>query len=170
MLFIIVSLCIPFSNVHADTVSETALRSPIYIYVPQNIATKIPLQYKKLFYITAVQENVPISVLAYIAYRESNFNPYAKSKNRFGTYDEGMFQLNRHFYNDFERYYASYNPYDVEHSIVVAARHLNYLYSKLHSWDKVILAWNCGLTAVRKNKIPNSTKDYLKGYYSFITN
>ena len=84
------------------------------------------------------------------------------------TADIGLWQLNsRYLWSDFvPRYWNSeiemFNPYNWKHSTYVAMRHLQYLQAALANFNKVILAYNCGINKVKKGEIPESSKEYLK--------
>lgn len=99
-------------------------------------------------------------------------NPWLKwnyvNVNKNKTADIGLWQLNsRYLWTDFVPNYwpeerEMFNPYDWKHSTYVAMRHIQYLQVVLANFNKVILAYNCGINRVKKGKIPESSKEYLK--------
>lgn len=94
------------------------------------------------------------------------FNINAINKNSNGTLDCGLFQLNDKylwttFKNDYWDKDVELNPFNWKHNSYIAIKHIRYLQKNLESRDKVIMAYNCGITAVFKNKVPIRTKSYL---------
>jgi hypothetical protein len=89
-------------------------------------------------------------------------------RNRNGTYDCGLFQLNSRYMNDFEfRYWdirnTKFDPFNYSHNSYVAISLIKTLFNVFDGdYNKVIMAYNCGATSVIRNKIPHSTKNYLK--------
>lgn len=132
----------------------------------------IPLKYFKYFYKYSVEYDVPMEVLSAIAWRESNFNIHVVSKHENSPYaDEGMFQINSQYKKEFEyRYFSNQelDPFNLEHSLEFASKHLADLYKSLGQWHKAIAAYNCGLTRVQNNDIPELTALYLMKVYPIV--
>ena len=116
---------------------------------------------------------VPVGIMEAILLQENpSFNPKATHKNKNGSVDLGLFQLNdKYIHTDFiprywhhEEEFRWDNPF---HSTYVAVRHVKWLYSKF--WQEatprskdfaVSLAYNCWYTAVMTGKVPRSSADY----------
>ena len=102
------------------------------------------------------------------------FNSDAINKNENGTLDCGLFQLNdRYIWTSFIKDYwfenLDFDPFNWKHNTFMAINHVKNLQKKLKVQDEVILAYNCGLAAVMKNKIPNKSKNYLARVRNNIT-
>lgn len=99
----------------------------------------------------------PAEVVVAIAVVESRWNPQAVSKmNWNGSYDYGLMQLNSNYLEYFvDKYWDSeeeFDPFNGEHSLRVAARHLEWLLSRTGNVDDAIKAYNVGLTSVRTGR------------------
>lgn len=84
-----------------------------------------------------------------------------------GSYDIGLAQLNNRYIAEFSQKYwdlnEEFNPYDERHSIIMGASILRHLITYFdEDLQKGLSAYNCGATAVRENKIPVSTKEYVR--------
>ena len=121
-------------------------------------------------YICSLSDELKIDsdlVVAILMVENPEFNPDAVHKNANGTIDCGLFQLNdRYIWTSFANAYwfdnIELDPFNWKHSAFLAIHHLAYLQSKLKVTDEVICAYNCGINAVMADKIPDSTKSYLK--------
>lgn len=118
-------------------------------------------------------------VVAILMQENPTFDPEATNKNKNGTMDCGLFQLNdRYIWTDFVPDYwfdidIEFNPYDWKHNTFLALHHIQYLSDKLKVFDDVICAYNCGIGAVMNGNIPESTKIYLskvKNNYALLIN
>jgi soluble lytic murein transglycosylase-like protein len=127
----------------------------------------VPIEYRDLFITVSEKANVPISILESIAFAESQFNPWAESKERKDGYkDMGIMQINeKYLVSDYYRYIGPFNPYNPYQSVLVVGLHLSYLYKQFGSWPSAILAYNAGETAVLKDRVPDSGIDYLMKVY-----
>lgn len=113
---------------------------------------------------TAKAYDIPNNILTNLIKNESNFRVKIKSKmNSNGTYDLGIMQFNSKYVEYFAKKYNSgkkFNPLNANQSIKVGARYLKHLHVLTGSWEKALMAYNCGLSRVRKNTIPQSTINY----------
>lgn len=106
-------------------------------------------------------------VVAILMQENPSFNPYAINRNSNGTTDQGLFQLNdKYLYTDFIPKYwdikeIEFDVFNWKHNCFMAITHIYYLKTRLKADDEVIQAYNCGINATMKNKIPASTKNYL---------
>lgn len=113
-------------------------------------------------------------IVAILMAENPEFNSDAINKNENGTLDCGLFQLNdRYIWTSFIKDYwfenLDFDPFNWKHNTFMAINHVNNLQKKLKVQDEVILAYNCGLAAVMKNKIPNKSKNYLARVRNNIT-
>jgi soluble lytic murein transglycosylase-like protein len=125
----------------------------------------VPDAYYQTVINVALQNQIPVYYFAKLIHVESAFNPRAINKsNRNGSYDYGIAQLNSVYIDEFAfRYgYTTLDPFDPYTSLEVAGKHLRTLYNNTGSWEKAIAAYNCGLTAVLKGRIPSSTVQYVQ--------
>lgn len=81
------------------------------------------------------------------------------------TRDLGLWQLNDKYISYFKEKYWDFNfdfdCYNGTHSTYVALKHIKTLYKYLGDWDRVVMAYNCGYTNVKRGTIPDSTVEYL---------
>lgn len=112
---------------------------------------------------SARKHAVPILLLVALIEVESGWNPRAVNKNRNGTKDLGIMQLN----NKYLEYYtwkfwdgSKLDPFDYNTNIEVGTAVLRYLYNLTGSWEDAIVAYNCGYTTYKKGKIPSTTRKY----------
>jgi len=121
-------------------------------------------------YICSLSEELNIDsdlVVAILMVENPEFNPDAVHRNDNGTIDCGLFQLNdRYVWTSFKDAYwfdnVELDPFNWKHSSYLAMHHIAYLQSKLKVIDEVICAYNCGVGAVMSEKIPDTTKAYLR--------
>ena len=141
----------------------------------ERIGYKKTTKYKFLdeevaFYIESLCEDLDLDsdlVVAILMVENETFNPLAMNKNKNGTVDVGLFQLNdKYLWATFQYTYwktdVELDPFNWKHNSFIAIHHIRYLFDHLHEEDKVIMGYNCGINGVRKNKIPKSTKIYLE--------
>ena len=96
------------------------------------------------------------------------FDANATNKNKNGTIDIGLYQLNdKYIWNTFvPRYWkienVEFNPYNWKHNIFVALHHIQYLTKTLKVFEDIVAGYNCGENAVMNNKVPASTLQYIE--------
>jgi hypothetical protein len=93
--------------------------------------------------------------MAILAVENPKRDPAAVNRNANGTMDMGLFQVNSATINP-----ASYdwrNPYD---SATVAVLHLAWLQRQGLSRLEVVMAYNCGASAVRRGRVPSAAAAY----------
>jgi hypothetical protein len=107
-----------------------------------------PPEIKTHLWAAANQHGVPYTLLAAIAYRESQYNPEAVSPpNNKGQIDRGLFQLSP---GTIEGYGVA-NPLDAGESTRAAARMLQHLGRATGwNWAHMLWAYNYGPTAVAR--------------------
>lgn len=102
--------------------------------------------------------------LVAIAHVESGWKESAVSGlNWNGSRDIGMFQINDKYVGYFAQKYGfeGFNPFNGEHSLKLAAAHLDYLYKTVDNIEDAVVAYNIGLSAFKNNKSPESASQYL---------
>jgi hypothetical protein len=113
------------------------------------------------------KENVDVNLVLGILIRENpTFNPQITNKNKNGTIDCGLFQLNsKYIRSDFEwRYWSGnieFDPFNYMHNSYIAIHHIKRLSEICKNQNEVIMSYNCGRNKVVNNKIPKSTVKYL---------
>lgn len=149
--------------VHANfehTEIQQEIIEPKYNFMPAEISN----------YIVQLSEELELDsdlVAAILMQENPTFDPEATNRNKNGTTDCGLFQLNdRYIWTDFVPDYwfdidVEFNPYNWKHNTFLALHHIKYLLDKIKIVDDSIMAYNCGIGAVMNNNIPESTKIYL---------
>lgn len=152
----------------AETIKEKIIhkKTTKYKFLDEEIA----------FYIESLSKDLDLDsdlIVAILMVENETFNPYAMNKNKNGTIDVGLFQINdKYLWATFQYTYwksdIQLDPFNWKHNTFIAIHHIRYLFDHLHEEDKVIMAYNCGINGVRKDKIPKSTKIYLEKVKSNI--
>lgn len=149
--------------VHTDfenTEIKQEIIEPKYDFMPAEISN----------YIVQLSEELELDsdlIAAILMQENPTFDPEATNRNKNGTTDCGLFQLNdRYIWTDFVPDYwfdvdIEFNPYNWKHNTFLALHHIQHLFDKLKVFDDVVMAYNCGIGAVMNNNIPESTKIYL---------
>lgn len=150
--------------VHTDFENTKILEEiiePKYNFMPAEISN----------YICILSDELELDsdlVVAILMNENPTFNSEATNRNKNGTMDCGLFQLNdRYIWTDFVPDYwfdidVEFNPYNWKHNSFLALHHIRYLSNKLKVFDDIIMAYNCGIGAVMNGNIPESTRIYLK--------
>ena len=129
----------------------------------------VPERYRTFFLAACEENEIPLEILAAIAYVESRFSAYAVSPLRpDGNRDLGMFQFHSDFIGWLSDCYNKgipFNPFSCEQSVNIAARHIKWLYERYGNWPDVVMAYNAGITRIDKGKIPDRTWEYLTVIY-----
>ena len=143
-----------------DTEIQEEIIEPKYNFMPAEISN----------YICVLSDELELDsdlVVAILMNENPTFNPEATNKNKNGTTDCGLFQLNdRYIWTDFVPDYwfdidVEFNPYNRKHNTFLALHHIQYLSDKLKVFDDIIISYNCGIGAVKNGNIPESKKTYL---------
>ena len=121
-----------------------------------------PPMYLDIVAKTSLETGVPPDIFAKLIKLESNWHPRAVNHNKNGTKDYGIAQLNSAYLHEFANYNEDkkLDPFDPHMAILVAARHLAWLYSQTGSWEEAVMAYNAGLSRVRSGNIPATTRIY----------
>ncbi len=152
---------------------EEAYKFMEYMKINEAIINKIPSEYRGTIIYYAYKENVPLDIIYYLIAYESNWytNTIGK-KNRNGSRDYGLMQLNSRYIKNFQKWFYTgvdkFNPFNPEHNIEIGIKYLKDLYLKTYNWKLAVTAYNCGIYGVYRNKIPKSTVRYVKIIFSNI--
>lgn len=122
--------------------------------------TVIPARYISIIKMASEQAGVPLWVLARLLEKESSWKHDAVNKNTNGTYDLGIAQFNNAYLTDyywFDNYGLWFDPFNPDEAIPVAARYLRRLYRVTNDWWMAVAAYECGLTRVKQDRIPEQT-------------
>ena len=129
----------------------------------------VPEEYQASFEKAASVADIPPGVLESIAFAESRFLATAKSPQRDDGYEDlGMFQFNTQYLDWYSEHYNSGYPFDPVNpaeAVIVAAKHIKFLYERYNHWPTVCLAYNAGIGAVDRDEIPDSSYQYLVKVY-----
>jgi soluble lytic murein transglycosylase-like protein len=140
-------------------------------YVIGEIAIKvseahIPMQYYYDVAINAYLNKIPLYIADRLLRAESGYrNIRGFFNNINGSFDAGIAQLNSNSLEMFSHAYnggEKINPYDTKTSIRVAMAYLGDMIEDTGSIYGGVCAYNCGLSRVQKNAIPERTKKYAK--------
>lgn len=132
--------------------------------------TKYPFMPKEYSdYICNLSKELKIDsdlAVAILMVENPEFNPDATNRNKNGTLDLGLYQMNdAYIYSTFVKSYwdidTDFNPFNWKHSIFLALHHLEYLLRTMKVQDDAIMSYNCGMGRVIDNNIPATTKQYL---------
>lgn len=118
---------------------------------------------------TCLENNVnPLVFLALLKNENPTLNCFAVNKNNNGSLDLGLCQLNSNFLEDFiykywdENLYGEFYVFNYQHNIIIAIKHFKTLLRNTKTVEQAVMAYNCGLSAVLNDKIPQTTKHYLE--------
>ena len=99
----------------------------------------------------ALKYKVPVNLFFALAYTESRFKPHAKNKNRDGSWDYGLFQLNSSTFRHYIKKYDVDSIMKIENNTERAGKFLNDQYKRYGNWIEATLAYNAGNTKTIKN-------------------
>lgn len=139
---------------------EEALVSEIESYLKV-----VPEKYRAFVVRTCQKYDVPVLYYVKLVQAETGWRNVISRPNRNGTRDYGIAQINGSNIAFFDRIYFPDREFDVMnpfHNLEVSIKHLSALYSQLRNWRLSVASYNCGLGAVLKNRIPNSTQLYVQ--------
>jgi len=168
IIFIVLFVFLCNSSSEKKTIVSEPIVCYVSLYESLNLEKK---QIAKTFmdFIVKVCEEEEISpyYVFFIIEKESEWNPFTKSKNKNGTIDYGLMQLNSKYLKEYITKYGKYkskkeyepinNPRD---NVELGIRYFALLYRKTGNYYDALLSYNCGLTALRENKVPLSTYQY----------
>ena len=105
-------------------------------------------------------------VVAILMKENPQFDPKAVHRNKNGTSDCGLMQLNdvsiqSSFIPNYWDLSVEFDPFNWKHNLFLAMHFIQDLTEYLKIEDEVIMAYNAGLPRVMNNEIPVSTFQYL---------
>ncbi len=109
--------------------------------------------------------NLPLNLLARVAYQESHFRPdiiNGETKSEKGAV--GIMQI-------MPRWHPNVDPSDPHDSIQYAGKYLRQLYNKLGTWDLALAAYNWGIGNLQNKGFDNApleTRNYVSDILSDI--
>jgi hypothetical protein len=111
--------------------------------------------------ITIIQEaleyNIPVNIAFSIAWRESQFNSNAISpKNRNGSRDWGLFQLNDTYYK-----WTHDDFFNIEKNVQAGVAHFEYCLEEMGDVPSALAAYNAGVFGIKTYGIPSSTEKHV---------
>ena len=105
----------------------------------------------------AMERQIPVNVAFSLAWRESQFNTFNVSpKNRNGSRDWGLFQLNDTYYK-----WSRDEFFDIEKNVAAGVAHLEYCLDEMEDIQLALAAYNAGVHGVRTYGIPASTERHV---------
>ncbi|MBF0201889.1 MAG: transglycosylase SLT domain-containing protein [Desulfamplus sp.] len=106
----------------------------------------------------SLENHVPVNLAFALAWRESGFNPRAVNKNRNGSVDRGIFQLN----DSYRQEWSEDSFYDAAKNVKEGVLHLKQCLEDT-GWDiaRALGAYNAGLNASLKGRLSVSTLKYI---------
>lgn len=128
---------------------------------------KIPNKFKALCASIYFKYNkeIPMKIIYNLIYEESRWEEKATNKNRNGTYDSSLAQLNSGYFEYFKKNFNNNKTFSIKnpkHSLSVGFAYLYSLYKMFDKdWRKALSAYNAGATRVKQNRIPKVTTKYV---------
>jgi soluble lytic murein transglycosylase-like protein len=136
--------------IRMDAVTITVVKEVIPPY-------SIPKRYIDVVTKSAVDNGIPVWLLARLIEYESSWNSKTNRKNMNGSRDLGIAQFNDRYLTDyywFDNGGKKFDPMNPYEAIPVMARYLKRLYRATGEWRLAVLAYNVGLSRVRRWEIP----------------
>lgn len=157
-----VSLCKPRKIVYVDFLKEDLTKPTTehkYNFLPAELSNYIVRMCNEL----EVDSDLAVAILMQ-ENPEINFEAVNKNKN--GTMDLGLWQLNDKylyttFTNEFWKFDVELNAFDWKHNTFIALHQIEWLQTRLKVFDDIVMAYNCGIGNVMNRTVPAVTKTYL---------
>ena len=128
----------------------------------------IPFEYISIIKNECKKYKIPETIYIRHLYQESKFDRnainYNYRKGKIDSVDKGIAQLNMKWKSDFiwfDNNNKNFNPYDPFISIKISCHYLYRLYKATGMWELAFTAYNCGLSNVRSDMIPEKTKKHI---------
>ncbi len=121
--------------------------------------------YREIFKNVSMVYNLPLNLLARVAYQESHFRPEiisGETKSEKGAV--GIMQI-------MPRWHPNVDPSDPHDSIQYAGKYLRQLFNKLGTWEHALAAYNWGIGNMQNkgfNNAPLETRNYVSDILSDI--
>ncbi len=142
------------------------IKKPIVDETPVVVEHPDLIELKKMIDKIAISNGVPPKLVKSIIQQESEWDIDNVSRNRNGTRDMGLMQLNSGYMEYYKSKFwprdKSFNPLSAEDNVTLGTKYLAHLIKYYKgNLDLAIQAYNCGPTAVDAGKIPTATIAYL---------
>lgn len=168
-LIVLVILLFVMNSLVGTSGGESPKCSTGYWYTPPvykiNPLVKAPARYRQLTLRVLKESKIPAEIFIAMIMRESSWRANAvNTKNKNGSVDYGIAQLNSNCLEEFKwKFYNNkeYDPMNPVPSLWIASRLLKAHYGEFGTWPKAISAYNCGPERVRKGKIPETTRTHV---------
>ncbi len=127
----------------------------------------VPTKYYSAFSAYCTEYGVPEYIMARLITYESGWNPKHINKNKNGTKDFGLCQLNSAGLYDLARWHnkgVAFDPMDWKENLRIGTKHLRYLYQETGSWWSAVAAYNMGMFGFSewvagRRKLPETTRN-----------
>lgn len=157
-----ISLCRPKKIVYVDFLKEEVVIPTVkqkYNFLPAEVSDYIVRMCEEL----EIDSDLAVAILMQ-ENPEVNFDAVNKNKN--GTMDLGLWQLNDKylyttFSEDFWDFDVELNAFDWKHNTFIALHQIEWLQSRLKVFDDIVMAYNCGIGNVMNRTVPPITRTYL---------
>jgi len=100
----------------------------------------------------SLEKNIPLHMMFSLARRESGFNTRLESRNRDGSWDYGLFQL-----NSFHVKWTRVDFFNIEKNTMAAAGLMQWLLKEFKRDDLALAAYNAGYGKIKNKEIPYTT-------------
>ncbi len=111
----------------------------------------------------AEKNNIPLSLAFSLAHTESNYKVNASNKNKNGTIDRGLFQLNSNSFPNL----TETDFYDPFTSAKYGMSHLKFCLNTAGNEVSALAMYNAGTNRVRSNSTPQTTLNYVGNIISY---
>ncbi len=139
-------------------------RGPYRVHEREAVRFVAPAEFRDFLVRACGRYFVPINIAAAQINEESVWDPCARSKrNRNGSYDLGLAQLNSYYIAEFAFRYnggKSFDPFDPETSIEIGVRHLATCRRVTGDWTLALVAYNAGIERTLRGNAPESSYAY----------
>ena len=106
-----------------------------------------------------------MAIAAALIARESSWRPRAVGRNRDGTEDYGLMQLNSAYLAEFSWRYREglpFDAFDAFDNLAIGVEHLALLRRYAYSWRGALAAYNCGLARYLDGRAPVESREYAR--------
>jgi len=175
VIITLIIFCFSITSISSSNImirEETQILSLPTLTEDQIYLKKIPNEYKYICLQVSQYTKIPVKIIYNLIQKESEWRVNAYNKNSNGSYDVGLVQVNS---DNFEYFYWKLWEHEVKPNLDYKAYYqipeisiwtgFLYLQWLLDYYDGdmtlALTAYNCGLTKVKKNIVPESTKKYV---------
>lgn len=124
----------------------------------------IPVKYRQYLIDLSIELDIPINIIARVPILESGYRENVSYKNRNGSIDRGIIQIN----SDCQSWYIKtfwkedheFDVWNWKDNFRLGFSEIRWAYDVTGSWEKSVMAFNCGIGNVGRGTIPKSTIKY----------